>query len=228
MSLNEVRPISIDSKRYPSCELELHNTYNSYFVKKEFISAGDRSEYRFFASSNAQFVHNENAGSLENIYHDQLAYARCRESMLIFVGVEDGKNEQNPVNARRCGIGSYLTLMCFVDPQVNPGDDRMTYLNLKQKFEDNNAIIQRVGTTCNKLIYLDASVEDNRERFTYFSAAIKAGYDRIVLQKRGRNAWEMKKILEAKSEYTDNAGNFMQKYEDGWFFCRTCVGYVSS
>ena len=34
MSLDEVRPIPIGSKRYPSCELELHNTYNGYFIKR--------------------------------------------------------------------------------------------------------------------------------------------------------------------------------------------------
>ena len=152
-------------------------------------------------------------------YVGQVGWIQCKHGKLERVEVND-----SPRNARRCGIASVLTELCFLDPDVyQEGDKSIAYKKLKE---------HGVETKCNKAVSLRMEANPKTGAYTYFSAATRLGYNKLIVN------WpfpEFAKIsvydtADAKKSYDANTGRIESQiccnnekqcdaYDADWIFC---------
>ena len=165
-----MQTFKIDRINHPKCRL----TNDLYTIVKEEVITRRKDFYvNFFAK----------IGDLD------LGFSTCHPGWidLVIVNeviVKDSKN----FNARECGLATVLTELCLIDPELNylfdtpikphraPKPNRaMTKLSDYPKpFDD-------VQTYCNALMGMLMGVEPKKGAHAYFSAALRAGYRRMIV-----------------------------------------------
>ena len=135
------------------------------------------------------------------------------------------------VDAQGCGIGIVLTELCLVDQEIYTKDNRNKAENL----------LRAAGTTlhepCKKLVGLTMAA-DPPKGHVYFSAAMRNGYDRLLIDQTCGKMKETKKYDQYKNatitHYTwDKQVKFndyeaalaRQKYDIVTAEIHDCVGY---
>ena len=212
MKLNEVRPFVIDYDQRKNCKAVDKNNkkIETYYVKK--IVRGGKN-WHFFASVDKDFAECEKSNWNCEQNDDQLGYAYCQDALIEYVHVEG--EEKDKMKARRCGIGSTLAALCMVDEDVNPGDG--IALNLKRYFRGHGKeIIEKVKKECQKVVALEMEAEEGGGN-TYFQAAFRAGYNRMVLYDTKAKEWIWPDVLKAQECYNEKKFGCYSNY---WFFCK--------
>ena len=175
---------------------------------------------------------------LSYIFHGQIAVIRCSHGFIddLMVFEESLGDVQPTVDARRCGIGTVLTELCLIDPDVNipnPGNMALDILSTnphaKHEFE-------MVKNKCQKFVGLMMAAEvQNTENphagaRTYFTAAINMRYRMLVIDSTfygGRNALNVYDVKTAKENYDPRTGNInpccnhgiCDAHQSYWLFC---------
>ena len=177
---------------------------------------------------------------LSYIFHGQIAVIRCSHGFIddLMVFEESLGDVQPTVDARRCGIGTVLTELCLIDPDVNipnPGNMALDILSTnphaKHEFE-------MVNNKCQKLVGLMMAAEVTNAEFphaggrTYFTAAINMRYRMLVIDStfysdESRNALSVYDVKTAKENYDIRTGNInpccnhgiCDAHQSYWLFC---------
>ena len=146
----------------------------------------------------------------------------------------------NEVSSRGCGVASILTQLCFVDNDVNADvgfdiHDDKRFRNLKEqknifKLPGNQAMLELADQSYEKILYLWNCANPSSAANTYFNAAKKASYTKMIIstndgQKMG--AYDVDKIQEEYNRIDDNRNMKachkpfgMRKYGSQWYFCK--------
>ena len=214
MKLNKVQTFKIDYNQRKSCKLldKQNKKVETYYVKK--IVKGE-DDWHFYASVDEDFTESENSDFTEK-NDDQLGYANCDKAVIDQVYVEGGDDDMR--KARRCGIGTVLSILCMIDEDVNPGDG--IALNVNVHFRGHgNAIIEKVKKECKKVVGLKMAAAEGGGN-TYFEAALQVGYNRIILYDTEEKDWVWTDVKKAQQCYNEKRFGCYGEY---WYFCKEAV-----
>ena len=118
-------------------------------------------------------------------YENQIGYIRCLHGWIHHLKVFENSLtlEGQPENPLRCGIGTVLTELCLIDPDVNArrsqndqgqGNRALEHL---RGFEE----LEMVKNDCDKLVGLRMASNPKSTAHTYFTAAINMKYGRLLV-----------------------------------------------
>ena len=215
----------INKVSHPGCKLAA----NAYNVFKDRYDSDDI----WYTAHLGNRLRPNNDPEME---HDELGYANCSPGWIEMVEIHD---DEGPTNARKCGISTVLTELCFIDPEIN-------YLYHPRRKVESNAIkklkpypdeLSQIKDNCKHLVGLRMAATNKEGAYAYFSAAERMNYDMIVVQiKEGKETHFHKFFTkDAKSQYDKNTGHidmrgeFCHKscqgtmckaYEQIWYFCK--------
>ena len=132
------------------------------------------------------------------------------------------------VNAQNCGIGTVLTELCLIDPELNirrHGNEARDLLNGYNEFD----MIERY---CDKLMGLSMEVDDMPTAHTYFTAAINMGYMIMMIdsydeESQYQNPLKIYATRVAKHNFDTTTGDILPCCDNPrcnaggqiWFFC---------
>ena len=153
------------------------------------------------------------------MYKGQVACAKCTPGRVVKIKVIK--------DARRCGIATVLTELCFLDPDIHRKPERRIYRSAYDILEEHG-----VETHCKKAVALSMHADPMIGAYTYFSAALRSGYNKLIVN------WpfpEFAKIsvydtADAKKSYDPNTGRIESQiccnnekqcdaYDADWIFC---------
>ena len=214
MELNEVHAIKLDFNQRKSCQLldKQKKKVEKYYVKK--ILKGEQ-DWHFFASVDEDFTESSKSDFTEK-NDDQIGYAHCSKALIVNVYVEDGDNGK--LNARRCGIGTVLSVLCMIDEDVNPGEG--IALNVDVRFLSyGQATIEKIKRECKKLVGLHRDAAEGGGNI-YFEAALQAGYNRMILYDTERRELVWPDVKKAQQCYNEKRFGCYREY---WYFCKEVV-----
>ena len=134
MKNNEIQSFVIDYDRHSNCELvdEDGEKIEEYYVKKTQLKHKNIKFWHFTASINKDFNEEEQRDWI-------LGKSSCKMGFIDLVEVSTSKvrppsvSDPSSLNARRCGIGTVLSVLCMIDKDVNPGSG--IALDLKSHFK---------------------------------------------------------------------------------------------
>ena len=159
-----------------------------------------RQTYLYAVAGRPDFKEIAN-GNQSHKYENQVAYIGCRHGYIYMLKVfleslETYHASVNPVKGRSrdnekprgCGIGVVLTELCLEDPQLN----NMHYGNYAMmELEDFPAEYEMANRYCVKLVALEMAANPIRGAHVYFSSAIRAGYNTMLVeQDTGLNVYQ--------------------------------------
>ena len=231
MTLGEIRAFDIDPSKRGTCPIYQQKTY---YVKKEFCDhsetycgsgevncVGYIGRVNFFASTSYKFEKSSN--TMADRFKGQLGYVRCRKGYIDNVWVND-ENYDNP--ARGCGIATVFTSLCMVDPELN----FLTHSELKKFFHGKHAtqFVSEIKKDCRKFMGLLMEADPLTGAYSYFSAAKKSGYTKMLIFDTFLGTFEpfWMSVLDAEKQYdasTGMIGGIMGK-EKEWWFCNEFEG----
>ena len=222
MQKNEVQSFSIDYTKHKNCELidKDKKKVKKYFVKK----TKDGQHWLFTASTNKDFNEvDKKSWFLGNAY--------CNDAWLERVGVTTTKGppgssgldqvDPNGLEAQRCGIGTILSTLCFIDKDVNYGSGIVFDLKPELKGTlfnpEDKEMIEKAKQDCENVLGLQMSASKGGGN-TYFKAATLAGFNRMIFfDEYEKNEWIWPTVSEAKSCYNENR---LGCQHDKWYFCK--------
>ena len=151
-------------------------------------------------------------------YNHQIAFIKCFHGWIDDLRVFDESlgDEEPTVDARRCGIGTVLSELCLIDPEIydpKPSDraiqPNMALDELKNKYHATNEF-EMVTKNCVKLVGLKmaARIEDPEQRraggHAYLTAAINMRYEMLLV--------EAGRITGSETTYSDQNRNALNVY----------------
>ena len=168
----------------------------------------------------------------ESRYENQIGYATCKYGWIDFVFVH--------VSARGCGLGTILSELCMIDPDLNSNTpENLVFKRLRRggRTDEKQHAISHLENNCHALIGLHnvAQPVDGKHlgSYAYFSAAMRMGYQYMVVQHYDRtlqrcgNNVKFYEVENAKSLYNQHTGRINDAegsgYEAKWYFCRELV-----
>ena len=180
-------------------------------------------------------------------YNHQIAFIKCFHGWIDDLQVfhESLGDEEPIVDARRCGIGTVLTELCLIDPDIyDPNPSNMAVDELKNKYYATNEF-EMVKEHCVKLVGLTmkARVEDPEQLraggHAYLTAALNMRYGLLLVEAgritgsgtsysdQNRNALNVYNPKTAKENYDSRTGiikpccgrDMCIDYQSNWFFC---------
>ena len=164
----------INRIRHPKCRL----TRNLYTVVKE--------EHRTDFSPDSFYIK-----FVAKIGNDELGFSTCSVGWIDQVSVEGGEQPFSPwtnqaplgvgTSARECGLGTVLTELCLIDPQLNylfhvtlPSKAITILTFYPKQFDD-------VREYCTALMGMDMMAVPMKGAHAYFNAALNKGYRRMIV-----------------------------------------------
>ena len=191
---------------------------------------GDFFNFFFYAISGINEFNEIQNGNETHKFESEVAFIRCRHGWLSYLEVK--KNRLGVVSqesARGCGIGIVLTELCFIDPDIN---NMNTGNYALPKLEDDPQTNQLVKDNCLKVIGLMMLADPVAGARAYFSAAIRLGYEKLIIDPMSRRSSGSKfKIYDtkvAKENFDPNTGRIDPCCKEtercntvltNWFFC---------
>ena len=173
-------------------------------------------------------------------FNGQIAVIKCSHGWIedLQVFQESLGNVERSVDARRCGIGTVLTELCLIDPDVNipkPGNMALDILSTNRNAANE---FEMVKNKCQKLVGLMMAAEVKDSEFphaggrTYFTAAINMRYRILVIDStfysdESRNALNVYDVKTAKENFDPRTGNINPccnhelcvAHQSYWLFC---------
>ena len=239
MKTGEIRAFDVDPSKQETCPLQ----QKTYYVRKESCDHSDKycddkgdcvgylGNVYFYASFEQKFEKSGDTGGYKhgvhntiiNRYETQLGYIKCRKGYIEKVWVNP-ENEKNP--ARGCGIAPVFTSLCMVDPELN----FLTPSELKKFFHGKYAtqFVSEIKKDCRKFMGLLMEAVPLTGAYSYFSAAKKSGYTKMLIFDTFLGAFEpfWMSVEDAEKQYdasTGMIGRIMGK-EKEWWFCNESEG----
>ena len=188
---------------------------------------GDYYSFYFYAISGVNEFNEIQNGNETHKFESQIGYIRCSHGWISFLEVFRNRlgvaNQENP---RGCGIGVVLTELCFIDPdmnKLNSGNRAMPLLK-----EDVHTQ-QLVKDNCIKLIGMTMFADPLAGALTYFSAAIRLDYRKLIVDPlRDGAKFKIYDTKVAKENFDINTGRIEPCCKEtercdtlmtNWFFC---------
>ena len=226
MRNTEIKEFEITRAKRPNCRLipgtASATTYK--VLKKQDTKAGKLYTY-FFAVHSSHFITNPNpkeSKTPETQYLHQAGYAHCHHGWINTVAINT-RNNGLPF-ARECGIGSILTALCFLDPDVNKNVDGNA---ARQKALGNPVASKLVEKDCKELVGLQMNAEPKDGANAYFSAAKRTGYNKLMILDLGLRMAVYDTAI-AKKQYQPKTGLIKPccntpfeciAFDGLWYFC---------
>ena len=215
-----IQSFDIDPRKKDECKKKLGAV--KYFVIKVLFdeSGRDGEEYKFHAALIKEdfILHRKHRKRTQVSEDGIIGYAYCFMGWIKQVTVEEA-----PIDARGCGIAKQLIHLCMTDRDVNPGDEINLKLGPKLQWDD--VAISKVKNGCKKVVGLTmAASPPNAGGNAYFGAALKAGFNKMLIRKceGGKTEWVWWTVPEAKISFNENGFHF-PGYDNDWMFCKTKV-----
>ena len=168
--------------------------------------------------------------------HDELGYINCSPGWIEMVEIHD---DEGALNARKCGISTVLTELCFIDPEIN-------YLYHPRTNKESNAVkklkeypdeFKQVQENCKKLVGMRMAATPKEGAYAYFSAAERWNYGQLLVQINDSKDVHFHIFLtkDAKNKYDKETGHIdlrgescskscqgkmCKAYEEIWYFCK--------
>ena len=106
-------------------------------------------------------------------YIGQIAFADCNPGEVDKIQVAE-KNKVQPRDARQCGIGTVLTELCLLDPDIyEKGEKNRAYRLLRS----HDVTTMR----CGQAVSLQMGSDPKSGAYAYFSAASRTGYNKLIV-----------------------------------------------
>ena len=217
MKTGSVQKFQIDKlEKYKNCPLQ-SDTYN---VKKEEMPYDDDpgTFYNiFYAITDESFVLQNNDDCfimMEDHYKHQIGYALCEPGFIKKVLVNE-----DPVNARRCGIATTLSILCLIDPELSAMGDK----NVGIKYFDDPHIKPVFEKQCKHFVGLTMTAEKNSGGGAYLlSAALKSGYTKVAIKNKNTQEYKILSVKKTKRDYKAETGMIddLDTFDTQWFFCK--------
>ena len=186
------------------------------YVKKEInpvIGEQETSAFFFFPSSSPGFVKTGKAS--KNLrYQDQMGYIECQYGFVKMVMILP--------RARKCGIGTDLTELCMIDPQLKKHPQTKEVDEFRKK---EPTIVSTLETGCSSFIGLLMAARPIKGANAYFSAAMKTGYNKLYVSDNfGQYGWM--DTSDAKSRFDAISGTIGDQPASlkHWWFCKEIPG----
>ena len=196
---------------------------NTYIVIKRY----DRilGHFTFFAISGNATEITKPLSRLRTRYRNQIGYATCKPGWIDYVWVNSA--------ARKCGISTVLTEICFMDPELNAINNNNFAIKEINTFEKNievQRVMKYIQDNCMTLIGLEMKADPLAGAFAYFSAAIQLKYTKIIIQlydsklKCCGKSFRTYDVHTAKLKYCSYTGKIDDidgsGYKAKWYFCQ--------
>ena len=196
---------------------------NSYCVIKRY----DRilGHFTFFAISGSSAEITKPLSRLRTRYRNQIGYVTCKQGWIDYVWVNSF--------ARKCGISTALTELCFIDPELFEISGNNLGINEINSFEKNpnvDKVMKYIKENCSAMIGLEMKADPLDGAFAYFSAAMNVGYTKMIIQiydaklKCCSKSFLIYDTLTAKSNYCTKTGKIDNidgsGYRAKWYFCQ--------
>ena len=196
---------------------------NTYCVIKRY----DRilGHFTFFAVSGNSAEITKPLSRLRTRYKNQIGYTTCKPGWIDYVWV-------NSV-ARKCGISTILTELCFIDPKlfvINDNNFAIKEIITFEKNSDVERILRYIQDNCTALIGLEMKADPLAGAFAYFSAAMKSRYTKMITQlydsklKRCGKLFLTYDVHYAKARFCIKTGKIDgidgSGYRAKWYFCK--------
>ena len=147
----------------------------TYYVKK----VQDEGKNNFHATRDKEFTqdHKKPPYSLET-YDNEIAYATCIHGWIENVYVNS--------DYRGCGVGSTLTALCLIDPEIYTSSEENEAL-LSLDHMDKDATVDFLRHNCKRLVGMFFKSDDGLAsshysgEYMYISTAIKMSYEYIMI-----------------------------------------------
>ena len=223
MNVNEIQMIMVDPTK-TNCKLGL----GRFWVRKEF----DNERYRrledtmfYFTSTIPRFVRNSadviNKGfPWMNQFRNQLGYIMCRRGYIDSVHVFGPENGL-VMNARNCGMGTALTSLCLIDPDLDAPPTQA----ILEYFKGHKRTLKAITRGCRKFVGLQMKADPLSGAYAYFNAALDNGYNKMVIL-TDKGTFEDKRFRwydteKAKECYDDKTGKIGidNSFSKNWWFC---------
>ena len=224
----EIRSFAIEKAKKPNCKLPSKDGKIEIKIKKHDNKVEPLDDFVLFMVQNDNDVFN-NKNPLEE------TYVKYNEGYVSNLGVN--------VNARECGIGKILMILCFNEEDThkvpnNPKNKATKKLDTNTKIQLLQPKASRLKewgmSKCLKLLYLDMAVDEENTAFVYFNSAIESSYTEMFIQQlENKDGFYPKKsdyspTSVMKSQYTedgcmkegDGADDTCNVYGGAWFFCQ--------
>ena len=180
-----------------------------------------------------------------NRYQNQIGWAQCIPGWINTMKVNDGMSDLNDAgDARQCVIGSVFTQPCLMDPKLNGMDKTRRNEAYAELVEYNvgEDYVKRIKEDCKQFVGLEMQADPKRAALGYFSSAIRAGYQQMMVQEKAvnehgepkdfsnRQSFSIYDTQNAKNNYNINTGeigpcgcnqNVCEADNSIWFFCKT-------
>ena len=188
---------------------------------------GDYFSFYFYAISGVnEFIEIQN-GNETHKFESQIGYIRCSHGWISFLEVFRNRlgvaNQETP---RGCGIGVVLTELCFIDPDINNVNSGNRAMPKLQKDVQTQ---QLVKDNCIKLIGMTMFADPVAGALTYFSAAIRLDYRKLIVDPlRDGEKFKIYDTKVAKENFDLNTGRIEPCCHEiercdtlmtNWFFC---------
>ena len=247
----EVRRLFIDKAHYTNCKLP-----PTFYVKKYFVAKGENPGFgmhRFPFAENAIFYiassneeHLDNDDPPEDIVRNDNSYLSARTCVI-------GKSRRSSyvrtnVNAKRCGLATVLTYLCYLDREHEPsimgagvGYDFELEMSTAPHIFARQAVTKLkdyVNRKCARVIKVITVANPSVAGRGYVQAAKDAGYH-VLVTFNTNNPFEKinKKDIETLVwEFVDNPVRiegskivdpvldlFIERRGNNWFFCKVDV-----
>ena len=173
--------------------------------------------------------------------HNELGSIQCKNGWIDMIEVMD----EEPLNARGCGISSVLLELCMIDPEVNflyhpfqryPSEA----IKKLERFPD---VLQDIVEYCKCLIGLRNTANPKSAAFGYFEVANSRGYRRMMVQSFSRQGQDPNTppthihkywTEDAQKKFDKRTGNIRldescdqgcqgktcKAWEEIWYFCK--------
>ena len=174
--------------------------------------------------------------TLKRRYVNQIAVIECTHGWIDNLDVFD--RSLNPGGAtespKRCGIGTVLTELCLIDPDINSGKEGNLAREILSEFPE---FADRVKRNCHFMVGLGMAAQPYEGANVYFNAAINMVYGLLLIETSTTenpidysdpNAIRIFPTQKAKDDYDPNTGHIVPCADcDGmceawgrrWFFC---------
>ena len=219
MDKDEIQTLQVEPLKKESCPLgEV-----TYYIKKEIGAYGPKMNDDFtwfFAALTNEFVKTGENQPAMNHYKNQLGYAQCSKGYIEKVWV-NGEGEgfekfKDLKIARECGMGTVLTTLCMIDPDLYLMSPEL----ISQQIDDSE-IAKQVTIGCSQFVGLFMRSRPLKGAHAYFSAAITNGYTKMLLQDN-EDKYEWKDTTQARNSYDTATGKIGESDGDNiqWYFCK--------
>ena len=211
----------------PLLKTESSTTYN--VLKRSEVRGGKTHVYFYAVHGNDKFAPNPEVTQEDrekdrqiartHRYLNQVGFANCHQGYVLRVDVNQ--------NGRRCGIGTVLSMLCFLDPEVYTLGEENAATKILEDAPDTE-VADWIKEKCEGLVALQMKANPPRGAKTYFDAALKTGFEFLAILWSRHQKLSIYTTKSASSNFRENTGSIgacdgnneeCNAYNVPWIFC---------